>query len=138
MDTYQSVRVCGPLASHADGFYSWLVDRRFYAPLTAAGHLRLMASHPTQPDPRRLAHAGVRLHEVSALCGRTRRGDVSGPGIVAGLARPSTAEVGDSRLVHLAFHVDRLVPIDAAGLGVCDDPRGPHGGDLAPASSAAR
>src|SRR5258707_1275429 len=43
MDTYQSVRVCGPLASHGDGFYSWLVDRRFYAPLTAVGHLRLMA-----------------------------------------------------------------------------------------------
>jgi integrase/recombinase XerD len=43
MDTYQGVRVSGPLASHADGFYSWLVDRRFYAPLTAGGHLRLMA-----------------------------------------------------------------------------------------------
>lgn len=43
MDTYQGVRVCGPLASHADGFYSWLIDCRFYAPLTAVGHLRLMA-----------------------------------------------------------------------------------------------
>lgn len=43
MDTFQGVRVCGPLASHALGFYSWLVDRRFYAPLTAVGHLRLMA-----------------------------------------------------------------------------------------------
>jgi integrase/recombinase XerD len=43
MDTYQGVRVCGPLAAHADGFYSWLVERRFYAPLTAVGHLRLMA-----------------------------------------------------------------------------------------------
>jgi integrase/recombinase XerD len=43
MDTYQGVRVCGPLASHADGFYSWLVERRFYSPLTAVGHLRLMA-----------------------------------------------------------------------------------------------
>jgi integrase/recombinase XerD len=41
--TYQGVRVCGPLASHADGFYSWLVDRRFYSTLTAVGHLRLMA-----------------------------------------------------------------------------------------------
>ena len=41
--TYQGVRVCGPLASHADGFYSWLVDRRFYSALTAVGHLRLMA-----------------------------------------------------------------------------------------------
>jgi integrase/recombinase XerD len=43
MDTYQGVRVCGPLAAHAAGFYSWLVDRRFYAPLTAVGHLRLLA-----------------------------------------------------------------------------------------------
>lgn len=43
MDTYQGVRFCGPLALHADGFYAWLVDRRFYAPLTAVGHLRLMA-----------------------------------------------------------------------------------------------
>lgn len=43
MVTYQGVRVWGPLASYADGFYSWLVDRRFYAPLTAVGHLRLMA-----------------------------------------------------------------------------------------------
>jgi hypothetical protein len=42
-DTYQGVRVCGPLASHADGFYSWLVDRRFYSPLTAVGHVRLLA-----------------------------------------------------------------------------------------------
>jgi site-specific recombinase XerD len=41
--TYQGVRVCGPLASHADGFYSWLVDRRFYSTLTAVGHLRLVA-----------------------------------------------------------------------------------------------
>jgi site-specific recombinase XerD len=43
MVTYQGVRVCGPLASHADGFYSWLVCSRFYVPLTAVGHLRLMA-----------------------------------------------------------------------------------------------
>jgi integrase/recombinase XerD len=42
-DTYQGVRVRGPLASHADGFYSWLIDRRFYSPLTAVDHLRLMA-----------------------------------------------------------------------------------------------
>jgi integrase/recombinase XerD len=43
MDTYQGVRVCGPLALHADGFYRWLVERRFYSPATAVGHLRLMA-----------------------------------------------------------------------------------------------
>jgi integrase/recombinase XerD len=42
-DTYQGVRVCGPLASHADRFYLWLIERRFYSPLTAVGHLRLMA-----------------------------------------------------------------------------------------------
>jgi len=42
-DSYRGVRVCAPLASHAGGFYSWLVDRRFYSPLTAVGHLRLMA-----------------------------------------------------------------------------------------------
>ena len=42
-DTYQGVRVCGPLASHADGFYWWLVDRRFYSRLTAVDHLRLVA-----------------------------------------------------------------------------------------------
>lgn len=42
-DTYQGVRVCGPLAPHAEGFYMWLVGRRFYSPLTAVGQLRLMA-----------------------------------------------------------------------------------------------
>jgi integrase/recombinase XerD len=42
-DTYLGVRICGPLAPHADGFYSWLVGRRSYSPLTAVGQLRLMA-----------------------------------------------------------------------------------------------
>jgi integrase/recombinase XerD len=42
-ETYFGVRVCGPLTPHAGGFYRWLIDRRFYSPLTALGHLRLMA-----------------------------------------------------------------------------------------------
>lgn len=42
-ETYLGVRICGPLAPHADGFYSWLIGRRFYSPLTAVGQLRLMA-----------------------------------------------------------------------------------------------
>lgn len=42
-NAYLGVRFCGPLAPHAAGFYSWLVRRRFYSPLTAVGQLRLMA-----------------------------------------------------------------------------------------------
>jgi integrase/recombinase XerD len=42
-ETYFGVRICGPLTPHAGGFYRWLIDRRFYSPLTAVGHLRLMA-----------------------------------------------------------------------------------------------
>jgi integrase/recombinase XerD len=42
-DTYLGVRIYGPLAPHAAGFYSWLVGRRFYSPLTAVGQLRLVA-----------------------------------------------------------------------------------------------
>jgi len=42
-ETYFGVRVGGPLAPHAAGFFWWLIDQRFYAPLTAEGHLRLMA-----------------------------------------------------------------------------------------------
>jgi hypothetical protein len=50
-NTYQGVRVFGPLASHADRFYSWLIDRRFYSPLTAVDHLRLMAAACTPAWP---------------------------------------------------------------------------------------
>jgi site-specific recombinase XerD len=42
-ETYFGVRICGPLTLHADGFYYWLIDRRFYSPVTAEGHLRLLA-----------------------------------------------------------------------------------------------
>jgi hypothetical protein len=42
-EPYFGVRICGPLAAHAGGFYSWLIGRRFYSPLTAVGQLRLMA-----------------------------------------------------------------------------------------------
>jgi integrase/recombinase XerD len=42
-ETYCGVRICGPVTPHAGGFYCWLIDRRFYSPLTAVGHLRLMA-----------------------------------------------------------------------------------------------
>ncbi len=42
-ETYFGVRFCGPLTPHAGGFYYWLIDRRFYSPVTAEGHLRLMA-----------------------------------------------------------------------------------------------
>ena len=42
-ETYFGVRIYGPLAPHAGGFYRWLIDRRFYSPLTAVTHLGLMA-----------------------------------------------------------------------------------------------
>lgn len=42
-ETYLGVRICGPLAPHVNGFYSWLIGRRFYSPLTAVDQLRLMA-----------------------------------------------------------------------------------------------
>jgi site-specific recombinase XerD len=42
-ETYFGVRIRGPLTPHAAGFYRWLIDHRFYSPLTAVGHLRLMA-----------------------------------------------------------------------------------------------
>jgi integrase/recombinase XerD len=42
-DAYEGVRICGPVAPHADGFYSWLIGRHFYSPLTAVGQLRLTA-----------------------------------------------------------------------------------------------
>jgi len=41
-DAHLGVRIVGPLAPHADGFRSWLSEH-WYAPLTAAGQLRLMA-----------------------------------------------------------------------------------------------
>jgi site-specific recombinase XerD len=42
-ETYFGVRICGPLATHAGGFRSWLICQRFYSPLTTDSHLRLMA-----------------------------------------------------------------------------------------------
>lgn len=42
-ESYFGVRVCGPLAPHAVGYFWWLIDTRFYSPLTAEGQLRLMA-----------------------------------------------------------------------------------------------
>src|ERR1700755_62483 len=72
MDTYQGVRVCGPLASHADGFSSWLVDCRFYAPLSAVGHLRLMA-HVSRWLLSRDLHRGALTDDLALEFGAARR-----------------------------------------------------------------
>lgn len=42
-ESYFGVRVGGPLAPHAVGYFWWLIDTRFYSPLSAEGHLRVMA-----------------------------------------------------------------------------------------------
>lgn len=68
---------------HADGFFRWLVDRRFYSPLTAVGHLRLMAhlsrwllagKHSCSDVTEELVLEFVGAHRAAYSNVRTRRG----------------------------------------------------------------
>jgi hypothetical protein len=52
------VRIIGPLAPHADGFRSWL-SRQWYATVTAAEQLRLMAHVSRWMASQKLDCAGL-------------------------------------------------------------------------------